>query len=68
MVGAYYQPENRDGAKHETEQVIIRKYLDNFHICIRQDDLYLILADTKTEWLAHRIKKLVSENLDAKWP
>lgn len=68
LVGAYYQPENRTGAKPEIEPVIIRKHLDNFHVCIRQGDLYLILADTKTKWLANRIANLVSENLNAKWP
>lgn len=67
MVGAYYQPENRDGAVAETEPVIIRKYLDNFHICVRQGDLYKIVADTRDKWLSEQIKKLVKANTDAEW-
>lgn len=71
MVGAYYQPENRAGVEPETEPVIIRKYLDNFHICVRQKlpsgDLYKIVADTKDQWLSQQIKKIVAANADAEW-
>jgi hypothetical protein len=71
MVGAYYQPEYRTGATPETEPVIVRKYLDNFHICVRQKlpggEMYKIVADTKDKWLSQQIKKIVSANLDGEW-